>query len=79
MNNQRIMQQFHAMFGIFMVIFYIGVGIFFLFFANRFFIMNKAIWGLMGGTFMLYGVYRIFVTYKQIIQAFFKKNKEDEE
>ena len=55
MNSNRILQQFHAMFGIFMVMFYIGVGIFLLFFADMFNI-DKAIRGIIGSTFMLYGI-----------------------
>ena len=75
MNSNRILQQFHAMFGIFMVMFYIGVGIFLLFFADMFNI-DKAIRGIIGSTFMLYGIYRIFVTYKQIVNAFIKKDDD---
>jgi hypothetical protein len=78
MDNNRILQQIYAMFGIFMVIFYLGGGIFFLFFADRLLNINKAILGILGGTFLLYGVYRVFVTYKQITDAFFsKRNDED--
>ena len=75
MNSNRILQQFHAMFGIFMVMFYIGVGIFLLFFADMFNI-DKAIRGIIGSTFILYGIYRIFVTYKQIVNAFIKKDDD---
>lgn len=78
MDNNRILQQIYAMFGIFMVMFYLGGGIFFLFFADRLLNINKAILGILGGTFLLYGVYRVFVTYKQITDAFFsKRNDED--
>lgn len=78
MDNNRIIQQIHAMFGIFMVLFYLGGGIFFLFYADRFFDMNKALFGLFGATFLLYGIYRIFTTYKQITNAFFKRDKDEE-
>jgi hypothetical protein len=77
MNNNKILQQFHAMFGIFMVMFYLGVGIFLLFYAKMFNI-DKALRGIIGTTFLLYGVYRIFVTYKQIKEAFFNKDKDQE-
>ncbi|MBN2863610.1 MAG: hypothetical protein JXN62_10635 [Bacteroidales bacterium] len=79
MNDNRILKQFYAMFGTFMVIFYLGMGIFFLFFASRMFNMNSAFSGLMGGTFLIYGLYRTYVTYKQIVQAFFRKDQENEE
>ncbi|MCJ7449071.1 MAG: hypothetical protein MUO72_15420 [Bacteroidales bacterium] len=81
MNNNKISQQFHALFGIFMVVFYLGVGIFVLFFANKVFIIEgeyKAILVIMGITFLLYGSYRIYATYKQIVEAFFSKGKDQE-
>jgi len=73
MNSNKILQQFHSVFGIFMVVFYIGVGIFLLFFAKMFTI-DKAIRVIIGSTFIFYGTYRIYVTYKQIKEAFFTKD-----
>lgn len=78
MNGNRIMQQFHAMFGIFMVVFYIGIGVFLLFYADRMFVIDKAIRVIMGSTFLFFGVYRIFASYKQIREAFFTKDSEEE-
>ena len=78
MDNNRILQQIYAIFGILMVMFYIGGGIFFLFFADRYFNLNKALFGIMGGSFLLYGIYRIFVSYKQLVDAFFTKNEDEE-
>jgi len=75
MNNNKILKQFHAVFGIFMVIFYIGVGIFLLFYAKMFTI-DKAIRVIIGSTFIFYGAYRIYVTYKQIKEAFFTKDDD---
>lgn len=75
MNDNKIIKQFHAMFGIFMVMFYLGVGIFLLFFAKMFNI-DKALRGIIGITFLLYGFYRIYVTYKQIRDAFFTRDKD---
>ena len=72
-----MLRQFHAMFGIFMVMFYIGMGIFLLFYAKMFNI-DKAIKVIIGSTFLLYGVYRTTVTYKQIKEAFFSKDSDDE-
>jgi hypothetical protein len=67
------------MFGIFMVVFYIGIGIFFLVFAERRFNIDKAIRGIMGWTFLLYGLFRIYLTYKLIVEAFFSKSDEEEQ
>ena len=78
MNNNKILQQIHAMFGVFMVVFYIGGGIFFLFFGERFLKGNRALWGIIGATFLLYGLYRIYVSYKQIVTAFFTKDKDED-
>jgi hypothetical protein len=82
MNNNKILQQFHAMFGVFMVVFYLGVAILFLFFKDLlervFSINNDAILNILGGTFLLYGMYRVYVTYKQIVAAFFSKDNDRE-
>ncbi|MCX6329064.1 MAG: hypothetical protein NTZ85_06050, partial [Bacteroidia bacterium] len=67
-----------ALFGIFMVFFYLGIGIFLLFFTEKYFNIDKAIRVIMGSTFLFYGIYRIFVTYKQIVEAFFTKDLEQE-
>lgn len=78
MNNNKILQQFHAMFGVFMVAFYIGIGFFMLFFAEKFFVIDKAIRVIMGSTFLFFGVYRIFVSIQQIRDAFFTRNNDEE-
>lgn len=75
MNNNKILQQFYAVFGIFMVMFYLGAGIFLLFYAKMFEI-DKAIRGIIGSTFIFYGLYRIYVTFKQIKLAFFTKDED---
>ncbi len=77
MNSNKILQQFHAMFGIFMVAFYIGIGVFMLFFARKWFVIDKAISVIMGSTFLFFGVYRIFVSVSQIKKAF-SKDEDDE-
>jgi hypothetical protein len=78
MNSNKILQQFHAMFGVFMVAFYIGIGLFMLLYAKRFFDIDKAIRVIMGSTFLFFGVYRIFVSIQQIREAFYNRNKDEE-
>ncbi len=78
MSDNRIFQQVQAMFGVFMVVFYLGVGIFLLFFSKEMFNIDRSIRGIIGGTLLFYGLYRVFTTYKQISEAFFNKNKNDE-
>jgi amino acid permease len=77
MNNNRITRQFHALFGIFMVVFYLGVGAFLILFSDKF-IIDKALLRLMGGVFILMGLYRIYSTYRKIKEAFFTDEEEDE-
>lgn len=77
MDSNKISKQFHAMFSIFMVAFYLGFGIFFLFFSQRFFIIDKAVKGIFGATLLLLGLYKIYVTYKLIVQAFFTKDDSE--
>ncbi|HOP59768.1 MAG TPA: hypothetical protein PLR52_10160 [Bacteroidales bacterium] len=72
MNNNRMLQQFHAVFGVFMVLFYVFVGIFLLFYADRMFVIDKAIRVIIGSTFLVYGLYRTYTTYKLIIKVFFR-------
>jgi hypothetical protein len=58
-----------------MVIFYLGIGIYLLFFFKNDFgrnsDINNAAIGLIGGAFMLYGLYRAFSTFLKIKNAFF--------
>lgn len=78
MNSNRMLQQFHAVFGVFMVFFYLAVGVFLLFYDDRMFNIDKALRVIIGSTFMLYGVYRIYTTYKLIVKVFFTADDEDE-
>ena len=77
MNSNRMLQQFHAIFGVFMVMFYLSVSIFLIFFAKMFKI-DQALRVIVGSTFFLYGIYRITVTYKQIKESFFINRDEEE-
>ena len=77
MNGNKISRQFTALFGIFMVVFYLGVGIFLIMYSDKF-LIDKALLRIMGGVFILLGLYRIFSTYRKIREAFFSKDEEDE-
>jgi hypothetical protein len=74
MNESRIMQQMTAIFSVFMVFFYIGVGVFFIFYSDRSTI-DKPVRIILGSTFVFYGLYRAFRAYIKIVEAFFKKDK----
>jgi hypothetical protein len=76
MDGRKIGQQFHAMFSIFMVFFYLGFGFFFLFYSQKFFIIDKAVRNIFGTVLLLLGILRIYTTYKLIVKAFFTKEDE---
>jgi len=71
------MQQVTAIFSIFMVLFYLGVGIFFIFFSDLSY-LDKPVRVIMGSTFLFYGTYRAFRTYLKIVEAFFSKDDDQE-
>jgi hypothetical protein len=78
MNESRLMQQVTAIFSVFMVFFYFGVGIFFIFYSDRSTI-DKPVRVILGSTFLLYGFYRAFRAYLKIVEAFFRKDNKDED
>jgi uncharacterized membrane protein (DUF373 family) len=71
------MQQVTAIFSIFMVFFYLGVGVFFIFYSN-FSYIDKPVRVIVGSTFIFYGLYRAFSTYVKIVKVFFTKDNDDE-
>jgi Ca2+/Na+ antiporter len=73
MNDNRIMKQLTAIFSLFMVFFYLGVGIFLLFFF-------KAEQSLLGKPVFVifYGLYRAYTTYVSIVRLFFRHQDEDD-
>lgn len=77
MDGSRLIQQVTAIFSIFMVFFYFGVGYYFIFYSN-FSYLDKAVRVIMGSVFIFYGVYRAFRAYFKIVEVFFTKEKDDE-
>lgn len=75
MNENKLMQQVTAIFSAFMVIFYLGVGVFFIFFTE-FSYLDKAVKVIMGSTFIFYGLYRAYRAYTKIIEVFFSGDKD---
>ena len=78
MNENRLMQQVTAIFSIFMVFFYLGVGIYFVFFSDTSY-LDKSVRVIMGSTFLFYGIYRAYRAYVKIAEAFFSGNKNNEQ
>lgn len=77
MDNNRILQQVYAIFSLFMVFFYLGVGIFFIFYSDSSY-LDKSLRVIMGSTFLFYGSYRAYMAYVKIVEVFFTKNKDKE-
>jgi len=76
MNDNRIMQQISAIFSVFMVFFYIGIGCFFVFYFDSTF-LDKPVKVIMGSTFFFYGLYRAFKAYVDIKNVFFTKDDDN--
>ncbi len=77
MNDNRIMKQVSAIFGIFMVLFYIIAGIYLIFFFKS--TLNSALTGFFGSVLILYGIFRGYTTVSNIIRLFGRRSNSDEE
>jgi hypothetical protein len=77
MDGNRLMQQVIAIFSIFMVLFYLGVGYYLIFLFNLS-LLDKAVRVIMGSTFIFYGLYRAYRTYVKIVEVFFTTDSDDE-
>jgi hypothetical protein len=81
MKENKLKEQILSMFDIFMTLFYLSAGTYFLLAKklylspnptyNRFFLV------LVGSTFIINGIYRGFRTYTKIVDLFFRKDKDD--
>jgi Na+/phosphate symporter len=77
MNENRIMQQVSTIFTSFMVFFYLGVGIYLIFYFDQSG-LDKALRVLMGSALIFYGLYRAYRAYVKIVEVFFTKEKEED-
>jgi cytochrome c biogenesis protein CcdA len=77
MNDNRLMQQVSAIFGTFMVFFYLVIGIYLIFFFKT--TWNSAVIKLFGGALILLGLFRAYTSYVNIMRLFFKHVESDEE
>lgn len=77
MNENKLMQQFTAIFSVFMVLFYLGVGIFFIFFSNKSTI-DEPVRVIIGATFILYGIFRAIRAYAKLMEVFSNRYKDNE-
>ena len=77
MRENNIMNQIGAIFGAFMTIFYIGVGLYLLLNDGLDYI-DKFLRTLVGGTFTVYGIYRGYRSVVMIRDAFFGKTENED-
>ena len=77
MDGNRMLQQITAIFSAFMVFFYLGVGIYLVFYADLL-NLDKALRVIMGSTFLFYGAYRAFKAYMKIIEVFFTNDDAED-
>lgn len=80
MKERKIMDQLGVIFGAFMTLFYVGVGLYLALSPNLYFIdkSQRTIVGIVGFTFTFYGVYRGFRTYQRIVEVFFSRGDDEE-
>jgi len=77
MGTNRWYTQFMIFFSVMMTIFYIGIGLYFIFSSNLTQI-DKFIRYLVGGTFVFYGIYRLYRTSIQVYDEFFSGKYKNE-
>jgi len=70
-----MMDQFTAVFGVFMTFFYIGIGIYLMLSRNLYYV-DKYLRNIVGFTFTLYGFYRGFRTYQKLREAFIRRDED---
>lgn len=77
MNENKILEQVTAIFNIFMVLFYLGIGIYFTFIFDNSNI-DKPVRVILGSSFIFFGLYRAFRAYVKFKEVFFSDKGEDE-
>jgi len=79
MNDNKIMKQIGAIFSVFMVFFYLGMGIFLIFiFDSTKSNLGKPMFVIFGSFCIFYGLYRAYTTYISIVKLFFRSDDDDE-
>jgi len=77
MSANRWYSQFMILFGAIMTFFYIGVGLYFIL-STDLTNIDKFIRYLVGGTFVFYGVFRLYRTYIKVKEEFFSDTYDQE-
>ncbi len=74
MDSNRMMDQVNAIFGVFMVFFYLGIGVYILFFFN-YTTMDKSLRVIFGSVLIFYGLYRAARTWTKLHELYFSRQK----
>lgn len=77
MNENKLMKQVTAIFGLFMVFFYLGAGIFLIFFFKNT-TLDRAVLVIFGSVLIFYGIFRAYRAYVSIYELFFKRDNNDD-
>ncbi|MDX9725581.1 MAG: hypothetical protein RBT38_04270 [Bacteroidales bacterium] len=77
MEDNRLMKQVNAVFSIFMVLFYLGVGIYLMFYFRNT-TLDRSVLVIFGSVMFLYGIYRAYRTYVNIVELFFRRKDESD-
>ncbi len=78
MDSNRMMDQVNAIFGAFMVFFYLGMGVYIIFFFN-YANWDKSLRVIFGSALLLYGVYRAARTWAKLSELYFSRQKKDDD
>lgn len=78
MNGNKLMQQVAAIFSVFMVLFYLGVGVFFIWYSDKSNI-DEPVRVLLGAAFLLYGAFRGFRAWLKLREAYSPEEKNEDE
>lgn len=77
MDSNIVVKQMQAIMRFLMSLFYVGAGIFLLFFADNFQI-DKALRNIVGGAFLFYGIYRIYTSFVTLFKLFFRRDEGED-
>jgi len=77
MSNKNLYDRVFAVFGTLMVFFYLGLGAFIIFSPLLDSYMDKALRIVFGIPLIIYGIYRVFVAWEKIKEAFFSQDREE--
>jgi hypothetical protein len=77
MDGNRVIQQVTTIFTSFMVLFYLGAGIYLIFYFDMS-SLDKSLRVILGSSFLFYGLYRAYRAYVKIVEVFFTKDKDND-